>query len=174
MILIEVHVTNFRSVENSGRFRIDQVTCLVGKNEAGKSAVLQALAALNPHPATPMVLDLERDYPRRFLTQYSERHKDKDATAVSTVWKLTEVESAEIEREFGANALNDNQVKVFRRYKGSKPEFDFDINFASVIKYLFDHFDLAQHERDPLEDCKTTTEPRDRLEKIKERTGKQT
>lgn len=104
MILIEVRVTNFRSVEDSGTFKMDQVTCLVGKNEAGKSAVLQALAALNPHPATPMVLDLERDYPRRFLTQYSERHKDGDATAITTVWKLSDVELKEIEGEFGPPA----------------------------------------------------------------------
>ena len=67
MQLIKAHVTNFRSVEDSGEFRIDPVTCLVGKNEAGKTAILLAIAALNPHPSTPMKLDKERDYPRRFL-----------------------------------------------------------------------------------------------------------
>lgn len=67
MKLIAAHVTNFRSVENSEPFTADQVTCLVGKNEAGKSALLLALAALNPHPSTPAILDKERDYPRRYL-----------------------------------------------------------------------------------------------------------
>jgi predicted ATP-dependent endonuclease of OLD family len=174
MILVEVQVTNFRSVEDSGKFRIDQVTSLVGKNEAGKSAVLQALAALNPHPATPMVLDLERDYPRRLLTQYPERHKDQDAIAISTIWKLTDVELAEIESELGADALNDNQVTVLRRYKGSKPEFALDINFASVIKHLFDQFELAQHERDPLKASTTTSALKELLETLKDRTPKQT
>ena len=50
MKLIKAHVTNYRSVDDSTEFSLDQVTCLVGKNEAGKSAILTALAALNPHP----------------------------------------------------------------------------------------------------------------------------
>jgi hypothetical protein len=173
MLLVEAQVTNFRSVEDSGIFRLDQVTSLVGKNEAGKSAVLQALAALNPHPATPMVLDLERDYPRRFLTQYSERHKDEQAIAIRTVWKLADVELAEIESEFGASALYDNRVTVLRRYNGEKPEFQPNINFDSVFTHLFDKFALAEHERYPLKGCKNTKELRDRIEKISERTAKQ-
>jgi AAA15 family ATPase/GTPase len=54
MILKNVHVENFRSVEDSGEFELGQVLCLVGKNEAGKTAVVQALAGLNPHPSTPV------------------------------------------------------------------------------------------------------------------------
>lgn len=77
MQLQKVHVTNFRSVDNSEEFTVGPVTCLVGKNEAGKSAILLALAALNPHPATPAVFNKERDYPRRLLTQYEERHEAK-------------------------------------------------------------------------------------------------
>lgn len=73
MKLVEAHVTNFRSAENSEAFKVEQVTCLVGKNEAGKSAILLALAALNPHPSTPVVFDRERDYPRRHLTAYAQR-----------------------------------------------------------------------------------------------------
>ena len=49
MQLLTVHVTNFRSAEDSEEFNVERVTCLVGKNEAGKSAILLAMAALNPH-----------------------------------------------------------------------------------------------------------------------------
>lgn len=75
MKLISAHITNFRSAEDTGKFSIDQVACLVGKNELGKSAILQALACLNPHPSTPVALDRERDYPRRFLTAYPKHEK---------------------------------------------------------------------------------------------------
>jgi hypothetical protein len=78
MKLIKEHITNFRSAEDSEPFSVDQVTCLVGKNEAGKSVVLLALAALNPHPSTPAVLEKEGDYPRRHLTAYSERHPSEE------------------------------------------------------------------------------------------------
>lgn len=43
MQLKKIRVTNFRSVDDSEEFEVDPVTCLVGKNEAGKSAILLAL-----------------------------------------------------------------------------------------------------------------------------------
>ncbi len=54
MRLTKIRVTNFRSVEDSTEFDVDQILCLVGKNEAGKNCDLQALAGLNPHPLTPI------------------------------------------------------------------------------------------------------------------------
>jgi ABC-type branched-subunit amino acid transport system ATPase component len=68
MKLQKARITNFRSVEDSGEFTVGQVLCLVGKNEAGKTALEQAIAGLNPHPSTPIQYDKERDYPRRWLT----------------------------------------------------------------------------------------------------------
>ena len=105
MKLVNVHVTNFRSVEDSEEFEAGQVVCLVGKNEAGKSALLTALAALNPHPSTPAVFDKERDYPRRHLASYSERHGQIAAIAVVTEWSLTEDEQAELDELLGDGAV---------------------------------------------------------------------
>ena len=48
MKLIKVQVKNFRSIEDSNDFDVGDLTCLVGKNEAGKTAILQALYGLNP------------------------------------------------------------------------------------------------------------------------------
>ena len=101
MKLSRVQVTNYRNVEDSGWFTLAQVTCLVGKNEAGKTAILQALAALNPHPATPVTLHRERDYPRRFLTEYARRHPEREAIVVRTEWLMTAAERAVIVKEFG-------------------------------------------------------------------------
>ena len=43
MKLTKVRVQNYRSVEDSGEFEIGDLTCLVGKNEAGKTALLSAM-----------------------------------------------------------------------------------------------------------------------------------
>lgn len=49
MRLKTVHITKFRSIKNSQPFTVDaNVTCLVGKNESGKTAILQALEKINP------------------------------------------------------------------------------------------------------------------------------
>ena len=44
MLLVKAHVENFRSIDDSGEVAIDpQVTALVGLNESGKTAFLNAL-----------------------------------------------------------------------------------------------------------------------------------
>jgi predicted ATP-binding protein involved in virulence len=48
MRLIQVTATNYRCISDSGPVEIGDVTCLVGKNESGKTAFLQALRRLNP------------------------------------------------------------------------------------------------------------------------------
>ena len=47
--LRQFRVTNFRNVIDSGPISVDDsVTCLVGKNESGKTALLEALRRVNP------------------------------------------------------------------------------------------------------------------------------
>jgi len=169
--LVSVHVTNFRSVENSESFTVDQVTCLVGKNEAGKSAVLLALAALNPHDSTPALFDKERDYPRRSLTQYDSRHADKDAVAINTIWHLSESEMKAIADAVGAGVVTSNNVRVLRRYR--RPiEFDIGINFEPALEELYSKFALDASERAVVASSTTTTELIELLKSINSPTAK--
>ena len=48
MKLTKVRITEFQSIQDSTEFEIGDITCLVGKNEAGKTALLKALYRLNP------------------------------------------------------------------------------------------------------------------------------
>lgn len=64
MRLEKVRVQNYRSIRDTGNFHIEEMkTILVGPNEAGKTAILQALQKLSPpegiKPFNPI-----RDYPR--------------------------------------------------------------------------------------------------------------
>jgi predicted ATPase len=64
MRLIKARVQKYRSIRDTGEFEVDlKKTILVGPNEAGKTALLQALQQLNPPPAVPK-FDALRDYPR--------------------------------------------------------------------------------------------------------------
>ena len=148
MKLTAVHVTNFRSVEDSGEFQTPHTTCLVGKNEAGKTAILLALASLNPHSATPFTLDRERDYPRRFLTQYEDRHAGEPATVVRTVWDLESSEVKIIEAEFGQGVLAKTSVTVFRRYDTDSPTWGpTPIDVPKAIAHVIDQANLNAAEQ---------------------------
>jgi len=64
--LTQFRVRKFRNIIDSGRIDVeDDVTCLVGMNEAGKTAVLTALNRLSPADAS--TFSVQDDYPRWLL-----------------------------------------------------------------------------------------------------------
>lgn len=64
MRLTKARVQGYRSVIDSGQFEVENgKTILVGPNEAGKTAILQALQKLNP-PKDIELFNPLRDYPR--------------------------------------------------------------------------------------------------------------
>lgn len=64
MRLQRARVTNYRGIVDTGWFDIEEnKTIMVGPNEAGKTAVLQALQQINPPKGVPS-FDALRDYPR--------------------------------------------------------------------------------------------------------------
>ncbi|WP_410617138.1 ATP-dependent nuclease [Amycolatopsis sp. lyj-109] len=116
MRLLSAHITKFKSVTDSGEFTLNgDVTALVGKNESGKTAVLEALYRVDPlssgHPTNFNEL---RDYPRRY------RSRDKAAiTSAKPVTVTFQLEQADIDavtQDFGADALRADVVTVGRKY----------------------------------------------------------
>ena len=157
MKLLTVHVTNFRSAEDSEEFKVGPVTCLVGKNESGKSAILLALAALNPHEATPAILDKERDYPRRSLTQYDQKHTDGEAVAITTKWQLETTEIEAVASAVGDGVMTSDIVTVSRRY-GHEAKVDASLDFEPALERLYSKFALDAPERSVLKSVSTTSE----------------
>ena len=87
MKLKDVQVKKYKCVDDSRTWGVDQITCLVGKNESGKTALLEALYKLNPVEASDVVFK-ETDYPRKeALTEKGQRYL-KNGDAVVTHWCL--------------------------------------------------------------------------------------
>ena len=53
LVLKRFQVKNFRSIENSNWIPVERVTCFVGRNESGKTALLNAIYKLNPASPEP-------------------------------------------------------------------------------------------------------------------------
>ncbi len=74
MRLTNARVTMYKSIEDSGNVPIDEnITVLVGQNEAGKTAFLEALHKTRSIDRG-VSFDVVADYPRRVLTQYQKKH----------------------------------------------------------------------------------------------------
>ncbi len=89
------HVRDYQSIRDSGRVTISEITCLVGKNEAGKSALLEALYKLNPVVPTDGNFDVTIDYPRMdvedFLQAMSAILQEDKRTGLDPRWTITPV-----------------------------------------------------------------------------------
>lgn len=117
MKLQSVTITNFRCIDDSGEFSIAPTTCLVGKNESGKTTILQALERLNPYDVTKATYDKVQDYPRKFLSDYDERHAAGKAQVLNTEWALEPADIEVLTAEFGGDAVTaDTAVHISKGY----------------------------------------------------------
>jgi predicted ATP-dependent endonuclease of OLD family len=120
MRLKTVRVREFRSVWDSQPFEVGEITCLVGKNEAGKSAILKALYRLNPLVSTDSQFSVTEDYPRAYETDYNRDVKAGrrgPATVVEADFVLEPTERSELEAEFGVGIVPKSpEVSLSRGY----------------------------------------------------------
>ena len=146
MILKTVQIKNFKSINDSTEFTVDErVTCLVGKNESGKTAILRSIGKLNSTDAAAGNFDIF-EYPRRYMMEYQERAEAEPAEALITTWALSPDDVADLESVIGPAARQIQTVKIQKGYD-NKTVFTFDVNEAAVVEHLIASFDL---ERDDL------------------------
>ncbi len=116
MKLRSLRVQNFRCIEDSTEFTICPVTCLVGKNGAGKTSLLEALYKLNPDVQELADFDVLMEYPRARRRQYQKRAKTKPDDALTTVWELDDSDVKKLEDVLGAGAVKSRTVVVKKGY----------------------------------------------------------
>ena len=149
MHLKSFHVRVFRNIIDSGPVTVDEVTCVVGKNEAGKSALLEALHALNP--ARPAVtLSLLDEYPRWLKKEHEIGGEIVDATPITATFELSDGEYAELEEAYGPGVLRSREFTAFRKYSNAEVlgiEADIDYK-AFIVPFLENSSDKLRKQLD--------------------------
>lgn len=150
MKLTKVRVQNYRSVEDSEEFEIGELTCLVGKNEAGKTALLSAIRGLNP--SQPFKFDETTDYPRRFATRFDDRHPDGTAEVIRTWWRLEDADKAAVEKRFGPAVLQGDTFEDHFgfRYEDDSSLWEIEVDEAKALDNLVNRHALDATERNVL------------------------
>ena len=167
MKLKKAKVTNYKSIIDSTDVELNSITCLIGKNEAGKTAFLKALEGFKPtnEQHTYSVLN---DYPRQYRSTYKPRHKDKDAQVIVTIWELEENDRLALVKEFGEEAIKSNEVTLSKTYNQSNYNGSIEIEHSAVLKYLCKRFNLTDAEAKAFEKSKTTKVAFNYLSKLKQ------
>ncbi len=164
MKLIRARVTNYRSIDDSGWVSLDNVTCMVGKNESGKTAFLQALRRLNPVDSASGKFSL-RDYPRKGYVHYRRRHDAQPDVVVRAEFELSDEEIAELENKFGRGVMKSRRVMASKNYKNQRA-WQFDMDESAVIQHLIESAGLPDEIRQYVSEVGTWQELQERLQSI--------
>ncbi|MEH1977059.1 MAG: AAA family ATPase [Nostoc sp.] len=170
MKLIRVKVENFRSVENSSEFSIDDnMTCLVGKNESGKTTLLTALYRLHPMFDGGTKFNPQKDYPRRYLSDYEERHKGKDPAVITTWWTLEQKDKNQLIEKFGFYPLSNDNIKIIKGYDNQQ-SWNISIDELAIIEDLINTSELQDEEKQHIGQVKTIAELKSKVTLLPETT----
>lgn len=116
MKLTKVQVRDFKNILESTPVEVERdITCLVGKNESGKTALLQAIFRLKPaYAVTFKELD---DYPRWLLSEHRITGEVGKAHPIEAVFDLEEDDIAAVEAVGGKGVLGaTKEITVYKDY----------------------------------------------------------
>lgn len=161
MKLTKVHVRDFQSIRNSTEFAIGDATCLVGKNEAGKAALLQAMYRVCPIVDTDVGYNVTDDYPRRDVADYE--HDVEEGVREHTVvcrltYELAEEDVASVERDFGPGALDSKTLTIQKAYGQSDITFSLSINEQAALQHVLSGYSVPKETRETLNSWSTLDE----------------
>lgn len=154
MKLVRAQVRNFRSIEDSNEFEIGNLTCLVGKNEAGKTAILQAIQGLRPFRTYEY--ERVRDYPRRFLARFEEHHPDKKSEVIKTWWELSDTDISAAEIKFCKGIIDNRTIVISYGIGFDSRIWSVKVDSKAYIEFLCSKHKLDAAERSILKSSTTT------------------
>ena len=136
MRLTSAQVSLFRNIVDSGPVEVEgDITCLLGKNESGKTTFLQALASLNPAYEGSFGLDLAADYPRWRKSRDAREMDLSEVVPVRATFELDAEESKDLSAKIGLPLPERVLLRVGRRYDGEMI-VDLDVDQHEVMAAL--------------------------------------
>jgi predicted ATPase len=140
MKLKQFRVREFRSIWDSGPINVDpQTTCFVGKNEAGKTTLLNALYRTNPIRKSDAVFDETYDYPKREVEDYRFAIENEDrepAVVVECTYELEDGDRSAIAKVFGPKTFKGSTFNRNSYYGEAKSMAYLDCDEAAARAFL--------------------------------------
>ncbi len=110
MFLKAYRIQMYKCVYDSGWIEIDPLTVIIGKNESGKTSLLNGLYRFNPFK--PENYNIEKEWPRS-----KRKERDENQVICSARFELAQEEIEELGILAGQN-ITESTVEVTRNYSG--------------------------------------------------------
>jgi predicted ATPase len=144
MRLLSVRIQDFRCIEDSTEFPIADVTCLVGKNESGKTALLKALYKLQPDVPSKAQLEPSNDYPKRKWRP--DAPIPANPPAVTAKWLLDDTDLQALENHFGQGVIAEREFTITKGYD-NKTYCHVKTDDAAAVKHILAELKLSEEEK---------------------------
>jgi hypothetical protein len=133
--LRSIRSRNYKTIQDSGWVTIDpQVTCLIGKNESGKTTLLETLYRLKPvvsgHPIDFAAL---RDYPRRHYAR--DKGEVPELSTIHATFELSPHDLGTLAEEFGDDCVRDARVTATKGY-GNRLAWNAQVDTGVLLNHV--------------------------------------
>ncbi|MDD2722565.1 MAG: AAA family ATPase [Methylovulum sp.] len=186
MFLISAKIKSFKSINTPQTVFIDdEVTVLVGMNEAGKTVFLKALEKSNDAQGLAK-FDPVHDYPKKGYTDYLKQHAKNPAKATVLTYRLTGDEVSDLNAELHTEIPAEFTFSITHLYDNTS-QVSINVDEQPVLKALLAESALSTDAKTALKkaqsfrsipesfvDISPTEEDKQFLEKIKSRITKAT
>ncbi|MGP4120080.1 AAA family ATPase [Psychrobacter aquimaris] len=135
MKLKKVEILKYKSYTEKQNFEVEEdITILVGMNESGKTAALEAIAKTNYfQDDDDFKFNVTHDYPRREKKKMEKL--DEEPVAIVCTYKLDESLIAEIENKLGKDALKSTLIDCISGYTGNRTWSNVGIDRDKFVKF---------------------------------------
>ncbi|MBX3008041.1 MAG: AAA family ATPase [Melioribacteraceae bacterium] len=170
--LISATVNKYKSFSKAQTVSFQKnITTLVGMNESGKTAFLEALAKVNYFNDDPKFkFDVTQDYPRKELKAYQ-----KDGTVAEVMSCKYEISNQLLEKiksDLGENVFRQTSFQVGVKYNYSRTWSNIQASEAEYLKCSFENYSLDKEIKEKFEGIKSLKEIPELLKTIEDESAK--
>lgn len=140
--LKKVMINKYKCIETEQSFHVeDDVTVLVGKNESGKTAILEAIVKFRPFLEDQHRLRADRDYPRKYNNL--PKYQPIEDIVFAGTFVLSDELFRHIQHMVGDKTFSQREFTVIRRYGTNSIQFeDLEVDSTHFLNYMFKHSEL--------------------------------
>ncbi len=150
----------------------DGVTRIVGKNESGKTALLEAMAKFNyfdPKDKT-FTFNSTNDYPRGELKRYQQEYPNEDFDVITCIFELSDDLLNQISEDVGKEVFTSKSIIVAKTYNNIKRFYNVSTNTKKFIEQFLQNYTLEDSIKQELIKSNSLEELAEKLKEIEELT----
>jgi predicted ATP-dependent endonuclease of OLD family len=121
--LKKVEIDKYKSFLEKQEIDIeDGVTRVVGKNESGKTALLEAISKFNYFDSEDDTFEFNstNDYPRSKLKTYQQNYPNNDFEVIKCTFELSDSLLEAIKQDVGEGVFEDKEIVISKKYDNKK------------------------------------------------------